>query len=128
MIPRHSQPHHGARNYWARAMTPENEAAWMAIVSGTSQLCETCDGEGRIIRRPSGGNVWDEIDCGPCPDCDGTGTELIETERVTLEDIISRPIETFPKPGTCRFCGAPSFYTLGTECRSCMEAVDGRDD
>jgi Ribonuclease G/E len=82
-------------------MTPENDAAWAALVSraepilsGTIQPCETCDGEGRIIRRPSGGNVWDEIDCGPCPDCDGSGVELLETERVTLNDIINLPIET----------------------------------
>jgi Zn finger protein HypA/HybF involved in hydrogenase expression len=46
-------------------------------------LCETCGSEGRIIR----GQYEDERDCGPCPACDGTGLEVVETEPIQMTDI-----------------------------------------
>lgn len=45
--------------------------------------CESCASEGRILR----GQYEDERDCGPCPWCEGTGGEIIETQPVELEDI-----------------------------------------
>lgn len=46
-------------------------------------LCDTCGSEGRIYR----GLYEDERDCGPCPVCEGTGSEVIEVEPVELEDL-----------------------------------------
>jgi hypothetical protein len=46
-------------------------------------LCEACGSEGRIYR----GWYEDERDCGPCPYCDGTGGEVIETQPIDLEDL-----------------------------------------
>jgi hypothetical protein len=43
--------------------------------------CEACGSEGRVYRGQ------DERDCGPCPACDGTGGEIVETEPVTLDDL-----------------------------------------
>lgn len=40
--------------------------------------CEYCQREGRILRQ--GRNVWDEVDCGPCPECHGTGVIEVETQ------------------------------------------------
>jgi hypothetical protein len=47
--------------------------------------CEFCQSEGRIYR----GMYEDERDCGPCPACEGTGGEIIETLSITLEDLTS---------------------------------------
>ena len=46
-------------------------------------LCEACGSEGRIYR----GQYEDERDCGPCPVCDGTGGEIIETQPIEMEDL-----------------------------------------
>jgi hypothetical protein len=40
--------------------------------------CKHCGSEGRIYR----GKYEDERDCGPCPVCEGTGGEIVETEAV----------------------------------------------
>lgn len=45
--------------------------------------CEACQSEGRILR----GQYEDERDCGPCPYCEGTGGEIIETEPIEMEDL-----------------------------------------
>lgn len=47
-------------------------------------LCDRCQSEGRLLTQ--GSQVWDEIDNGECPDCDGTGRLLVEAEPVTLKD------------------------------------------
>jgi hypothetical protein len=44
--------------------------------------CEACGSEGRILR----GQYEDERDCGPCPHCEGTGGEIIETQPIELAD------------------------------------------
>ena len=46
-------------------------------------LCETCQSEGRILR----GAEPEPTDNGPCPVCDGTGEEIIETQPVELDDL-----------------------------------------
>ena len=55
--------------------------------------CERCQTEGRIYC----GQYEDEQDCGPCPVCEGTGGEIVETEPVTLEDL------------TCPVCGGTPY-------------------
>ena len=45
--------------------------------------CEYCDGEGRIYR-----GYPDERDEGQCSVCEGTGTDVVETEPVTEEEIM----------------------------------------
>lgn len=51
-------------------------------------LCEHCGSEGRIIRTRSGHpNDPETIDCGPCPECGGTGRMLIEVSPIELEDL-----------------------------------------
>lgn len=54
--------------------------------------CERCGGEGRIYTRedwfdPQAGWVSGEHDDGPCPACEGTGGEIIETQPVGLDDL-----------------------------------------
>lgn len=49
--------------------------------------CEACQREGRIIKQ--GVNPWDEVDCGPCPECDGTAFITVETRPVTMKEIDS---------------------------------------
>jgi rubrerythrin len=55
--------------------------------------CRECGSEGRIYRsgtvyEPGCGHAHSgEIDCGPCPVCDGTGCELIECPLVTEEEL-----------------------------------------
>lgn len=46
-------------------------------------LCDACGSEGRIYR----GLYEDERDCGECPVCEGTGSVLVESDPVTLEDL-----------------------------------------
>lgn len=55
------------------------------MTAPTLQLCECCQSEGRIYRSNGGP---DEIDCGECPICEGTGMALVETEPVTEEEIM----------------------------------------
>lgn len=47
--------------------------------------CEACGSEGRVLT--ANGNDPDATDHGPCPWCEGTGGEIIETQPVELEDI-----------------------------------------
>lgn len=46
-------------------------------------LCETCQSEGRILRGPES----EPTDYGPCPVCDGTGEEIIETQPIEIDDL-----------------------------------------
>lgn len=46
-------------------------------------LCESCQSEGRLYTSDGGP---DEKDMGECPDCEGTGKRLIDSERAG-EDI-----------------------------------------
>lgn len=47
-------------------------------------LCEHCQSEGRILRSNGGP---DDIDCGECPVCEGTGSEIIEVQPIEMEDM-----------------------------------------
>ena len=47
--------------------------------------CEHCGTEGRIYRGHA--NDPHPRDCGPCPACEGTGREIIETDSIGMEDI-----------------------------------------
>lgn len=54
--------------------------------------CETCGSEGRIYRQAtyhSSAHIGapNEIDCGECPDCEGTGGALIEVEPIDQDDL-----------------------------------------
>lgn len=55
--------------------------------------CSCCGGEGRVLESAwvyehgSGHGHWDALDAGPCPHCDGTGGEIIETQPIELEDL-----------------------------------------
>ena len=46
-------------------------------------LCERCQSEGRLLTNNGGP---DDVDHGECPECEGTGSVLIESERVTEFD------------------------------------------
>lgn len=48
--------------------------------------CEYCGSEGRILR----GHPNDPYprDCGPCPVCEGTGSEVIEVEPLTMDEAL----------------------------------------
>ena len=48
-------------------------------------LCEVCGSEGRIYRQHVV-NPYDEVDCGECPECSGTGMMEVETQPVELDD------------------------------------------
>lgn len=47
-------------------------------------LCESCQGEGRLLTRDGGPY---DTDNGECPYCAGTGGAIIETQTITLSDI-----------------------------------------
>lgn len=47
--------------------------------------CTRCGSEGRLYSGPA--NDPNPRDEGPCPVCEGTGGEIIETEPVTLDDL-----------------------------------------
>lgn len=49
--------------------------------------CEACGSEGRVLTSRYGGNDPDTIDLGPCPWCEGTGGEIIETDPIEMEDL-----------------------------------------
>lgn len=55
--------------------------------------CEACGTEGRVLvgdvfwDRAIGGFVPGERDEGPCPYCEGTGGEIIETQPIEMEDL-----------------------------------------
>ncbi len=48
-------------------------------------LCSGCGSEGRIYQ--AWGNDPDPVDTGPCPWCEGTGGEIIETLPIELSDL-----------------------------------------
>ncbi len=48
-------------------------------------LCEACSSEGRVYRGHA--NDPNPRDEGPCPACEGTGGEIIETQPIELEDL-----------------------------------------
>lgn len=55
-------------------------------------LCEACAGEGtemvpRTWLESHGEWITDLVPDGPCPDCEGTGGEIIETEPIDLDDL-----------------------------------------
>lgn len=59
-------------------------------------LCEHCGSEGRIYSgHPNDPNPRDE---GPCQVCHGTGSEIIETEPIEIEDL--------DQASGCPDCGA----------------------
>ena len=47
--------------------------------------CEACGTEGRVLVTVPG--QWDPEDRGPCPYCDGTGGEIIETQPIEMADL-----------------------------------------
>jgi len=47
--------------------------------------CEACGAEGRVFVTISG--QWDSEDRGPCPYCEGTGGEIIETQPIEMTDL-----------------------------------------
>lgn len=47
--------------------------------------CEACQREGRILRA-SGINPYEEVDFGPCHECDGTAYITVETMPISMED------------------------------------------
>lgn len=47
--------------------------------------CDHCGSEGRLYSGHA--NDPDPRDDGPCPACEGTGGEIIETDPVTLDDM-----------------------------------------
>lgn len=71
--------------------------------------CRTCDSEGRIYR----GLYEDERDCGPCPDCEATGGEIIETDPVELDDL---PVVSEPPLRRCSYCRAWYSRPCGEGC------------
>lgn len=48
--------------------------------------CEACQTEGRILTNNGGP---DDVDHGPCPDCNGARVVEVETFPITLDDITS---------------------------------------
>jgi hypothetical protein len=58
-------------------------------MSGTEDarvvLCDECGSEGRIYHRSSC-NPYEEVDCGPCSRCEGTGWMVVEVEPITEGD------------------------------------------
>lgn len=49
-------------------------------------LCEACGSEGRVLRAEYSTDP-NPRDCGPCPYCEGTGGEIIETQPIELDDL-----------------------------------------
>lgn len=51
--------------------------------------CEACGTEGRlyVTNYDASQGCWGERDIGPCPYCDGTGGEIIETQPIEMEDL-----------------------------------------
>jgi len=54
--------------------------------------CEACGTEGRIYRGHP--NDPHPRDAGPCPVCEGTGSEVIETWPIEMDDFDAQPEET----------------------------------
>lgn len=66
-------------------------------------LCEACGSEGRVLR----GQYEDERDYGPCPYCEGTGGEIIETQPIEMVDL-DKMSGTNPRcPYRKKPCGNP---------------------
>jgi len=49
-------------------------------------LCEGCQSEGRIYRQHWNG--IDDIDCGECSDCGGSGMQIVEVLPIEMEDLV----------------------------------------
>lgn len=72
---------HGCYCKAVGAVAPGGPAASEARI----MPCERCGSEGRLYSgRANDPNPHDD---GPCPVCEGTGGEIIETEPVTLDDL-----------------------------------------
>ena len=48
-------------------------------------LCRRCGSEGRTLVAWPG--QYDPVDCGPCPQCEATGSEIVEVEPIEMEDL-----------------------------------------
>ncbi len=88
--------------------------------------CEACGSEGRIYSgHPNDPHPRDE---GPCPWCEGTGGEIIETEPVTLDDLKGPTYFCDSCDATCDPAKDP--HCLGefntTLCENCREAAYDR--
>jgi hypothetical protein len=57
-------------------------------------LCSACGSEGRIIRHFCG----DDHDEGPCPVCEGVGSEIVEVEPIDIEDLAPAICDRFGGP------------------------------
>ena len=71
-------------------LTIDDELAEMAKMAADQQaadalivLCEHCGSEGRLYT----GQYDDERDNGECPVCEGTGSEVVETEPISEDDL-----------------------------------------
>ena len=73
------------RRFHRNACYPEADDTEVRLATDTILiLCEVCDSEGRILRSNGGP---DDIDCGECPACKGTGKVVIEVKPVTMDDL-----------------------------------------
>jgi hypothetical protein len=96
-------------NYWAKPI-PDRRFDWSAWRDGDEPndngqmrigygrteaeaiadlrivACEACGTEGRVLQSNGGP---DDIDCGECPYCDGTGGEIITTQPIEMADLDS---------------------------------------
>ena len=94
-------------NYWAKPI-PDRRFDWSAWRDGDEPndngqmrigygrteaeaiadlrivACEACGTEGRVLRSNGGP---DDIDCGECPYCEGTGGEIITTQPIEMADL-----------------------------------------
>lgn len=63
--------------------------------------CQTCGSEGRLYRTEINyrriGDPYHEIDCGPCPDCDGTGAEEVPAVPLTEEECHAASLSAYDK-------------------------------
>lgn len=66
----------------ARLIVGEREDAGRTILIP----CEVCQREGRILRA-SAVNPYEEVDCGQCPECDGTAYVTAKASPVTMDDM-----------------------------------------
>lgn len=67
--------------------SPEEVARKIGAKDVRLMPCEACGSEGRILRSASGrANDPYDRDCGPCPECNGTGMALVEVEPIVPEE------------------------------------------
>lgn len=72
-------PNQGSDDYYRQEWERREREAEYRVIP-----CEACGSEGRVLT--SDGGPYDK-DHGPCPYCDGTGSELIEVQPITIEDL-----------------------------------------